>query len=115
TVSITSYTDVSCFGDHTGNASAEASGGTPGYVYLWSTGDTGSVVSHLWAGTHILSVQDANGCIRSDAVLITQPPELTVNITHTDISCYGDNNGHVAVAVNGGTPGYAYLWNSGQT
>ncbi|NBC08403.1 MAG: hypothetical protein GVY26_14510 [Bacteroidetes bacterium] len=41
----------------------EASGGTPPYAYLWSTGATGTTATGLPAGTYGLTVTDANGCV----------------------------------------------------
>ena len=39
--------DLSCFGDQNGVATASASGGTPGYTYLWNTGATGFQLNNL--------------------------------------------------------------------
>jgi len=46
-----------------GSVTATASGGTPGYSYLWSTGSTGATTSGLAMGTYTVTVTDANGCI----------------------------------------------------
>ncbi|MBL0287138.1 MAG: SprB repeat-containing protein [Bacteroidetes bacterium] len=37
---IGSSTDAICFGTNTGTATVVVSGGTPGYTYLWSNGQT---------------------------------------------------------------------------
>ena len=41
----------------------ETLGGTPPYEYSWSTGDIGTTVSGLPAGTYGLTITDANGCV----------------------------------------------------
>ncbi|MBI3510273.1 MAG: gliding motility-associated C-terminal domain-containing protein [Bacteroidetes bacterium] len=46
-----------------GSASVTASGGTPGYTYLWSNSATASSISNLTAGIYTVTVTDANGCI----------------------------------------------------
>lgn len=46
-----------------GSISANALGGSGApYSYVWSTGDTGSMLSNVPAGTYTLTVTDAGGC-----------------------------------------------------
>jgi hypothetical protein len=54
-----------------------ASGGTPPYSYLWSSGDTiPNIVPCNTPGsyTYILVVTDSNGCTASDSVIVTVLP-----------------------------------------
>ena len=44
------------------NLTANISGGTPPYTYLWNTGETSFMISPLNNGTYTLIVTDANGC-----------------------------------------------------
>jgi len=44
---------------------------------------------------------------------ITQPLEISVNLTLTNVSCFGGNDGTVSANVIGGTPPYNYTWNTG--
>ncbi|MBL4577516.1 MAG: T9SS type A sorting domain-containing protein, partial [Flavobacteriales bacterium] len=46
----------------TGTASVSATGGTPPYTYLWSTGQTTSGIAGLCEGTYTATVTDAKGC-----------------------------------------------------
>jgi hypothetical protein len=59
--SVTS-TDETAAGASDGTATANVSGGTPGYTYLWSNGATTSSISGLAPGTYCVTVTDANGC-----------------------------------------------------
>ncbi|MEO1258994.1 MAG: GEVED domain-containing protein [Bacteroidota bacterium] len=54
-----------------GSASVQAFGGTPPYVYLWSTGSTAATINDLEAGSYSVSVSDANGCLSMGTVLVT--------------------------------------------
>ncbi len=54
----------------TGAIQVTISGGTPGYSYLWSDGNTGEDRTGLGAGTYILSTSDVNNCTRSDTILV---------------------------------------------
>jgi hypothetical protein len=46
----------------TGTAQVTASGSTPPYTYLWSSGQTTSSIFGLCPGTYTATVTDANGC-----------------------------------------------------
>ena len=79
---ITSSTNVLCYGTATGSASVTPSGGTSPYTYLWSNGSTDQTASGLIAGTYSVTVTDKNGCFVTlmNAVTITQPAGvITVN------------------------------------
>ncbi|MBL7893253.1 MAG: SprB repeat-containing protein [Bacteroidia bacterium] len=47
------------------------SGGTGAYTYSWSTGSTGIMASNLGCSTYTLSVNDANGCIATTAIVVS--------------------------------------------
>ena len=116
TISIsTTNTTLSCFGSCNGTASANASGGTPPYSFLW-TGPSGpyftQAVSGLCAGTFTVKVTDAVGCFNTATVTFTNPPQLNVGTTVTNITCNGLCNGVATATPNGGTGGYTYSWNT---
>jgi gliding motility-associated-like protein len=116
TITITSSaTGLSCFGSCNGTASANASGGNPPYIYLWSNGQTTSTATGLCAGTYYITVHDNGGCTNSDSVVFSNPPQLMGSTSQTNISCNGACVGTAADTVTGGTPPYTYLWSNGQT
>jgi len=93
--SIASTTNINCYGQSTGGVTASGSGGTSPYTYLWSTGATTNVISHLPAGVYTITVTDANGCTNNTHVSATllHQPHLTVNIPIvTTVSCFGGAN-----------------------
>ncbi|MDQ3046626.1 MAG: PKD domain-containing protein, partial [Bacteroidota bacterium] len=111
--SITSQTNVGCFGGSTGSVTVSATGGTPGYMYSINGGAFGASATFntLPAGTHTVTVRDANNCTFNITVTITQPPALTLTTTSTNATCTA-SNGSATVTPAGGTPAYTYLWNS---
>ncbi|MCB9266569.1 MAG: T9SS type A sorting domain-containing protein [Lewinellaceae bacterium] len=111
-----SGTDINCPGADDGTASASASGGTPPYTYAWSNGATTADISGLAAGTYTVTATDANLCVISGSVTISEPPPFQgMVITVIDLLCAGDDNGSATVTVSGGTPPYTYAWSNGQT
>lgn len=115
--SIASQINDSCFGQCNGRLVATASGGTPGYSYLWNNaGTTGALDSNLCIGTYRVTTTDALGCTASVSGTITQPTVLTVRFTtaHND-SCSGQCNGDASALGFGGTPPYSYTWSTGAT
>jgi gliding motility-associated-like protein len=113
----TSSTNVTCFGLSNGTAQAAASGGTPGYSYLWSPGGfTTPTVSNLGAGTYTVCVTDANGCSICNTIIITQPNQLFGDPTLIrNVTCFGACNGSVYSNVSGGSPPYVFNWTPGVT
>ncbi|MCB0704348.1 MAG: fibronectin type III domain-containing protein [Saprospiraceae bacterium] len=49
-------------------------GGTPNYEYNWSNGATTQDISGLSAGTYVVAVTDANGCLETATILVDGPP-----------------------------------------
>jgi len=114
-VGVASQVNVKCFGDNTGSAKLALSGGTIPYTYLWNTNpvQTTSIASLLTAGSYTVVATDKNGCQFTQSYIITQPnAPLTLNLSHTDVVCYGGNNGTANVVVSGGTPAYTYTWST---
>jgi gliding motility-associated-like protein len=112
-ISITSQTNVSCFGGNNGVATTSVSGGTsgPGFPqYSWSNGQNTGTATNLSAGVYTVSVTDASGCVASTSLTITQPPALTVNVAGTNPKCFNATNGSANAGVLGGTAPYSYSW-----
>jgi hypothetical protein len=109
--SITSQTNVLCFGTATGTATVNATGGTGSYTYQWSpSGGTAATASNLSAGTYTVVIRDTNNCNISKTVTITQPGTLAANTTQTNVLCFGTATGGASVSVTGGSGIYSYQW-----
>lgn len=107
---ITSSSNVDCFGSCNGQATVSANGGTSPYSYLWSSGDNTPTAPGLCANSYSVSVTGGNGCKGIDSVIITQPSPISASLTKTDVSCSGGNNGTAAVIASGGVSPYSYYW-----
>ncbi|MGA0560313.1 SdrD B-like domain-containing protein, partial [Larkinella sp. VNQ87] len=110
-----SVTAVQCGGGATGIASVVVTGGTPTYTYLWSNGMTTSSIDNLVAGTYTVDVTDANGCVSSTAVSVTQPAGLSVELSPSTLVCGSTTGDIVMTSIVGGTSPYRYLWSNGMT
>ncbi|WP_276134123.1 gliding motility-associated C-terminal domain-containing protein [Polluticoccus soli] len=107
-------TDVSCYQGNNGVATVTAAGGTAPYNYSWNTTPVQSTATAngLIAGNYTATVTDAQGCITSVSVTITEPQLLVATATNTNVSCHGGTNGTALVATTGGTTPYSYSWNT---
>lgn len=112
---VETITNVSCNGLSNGGISIVVSGGVPGYTYLWSTGTTDDHIQYQPAGNYTVSVTDGNNCQVVFTYNISEPLLLEVSGIAENIDCNGNNNGSITLTVAGGTPGYSYLWDSGET
>ncbi len=112
TMAVASQTNVNCFGASTGTANVSTSGGTGPYTYTWSPGSlTGASQTGLAAGTYTIAIKDANSCVGTGTVIITQPTSsLTAVISATTITGCGSSTGGATVTASGGTPSYTYAW-----
>jgi len=106
----------SCTGDSDGSITAQGSGGTPGYTYMWSNGGSGSGIDNLPAGTYSVTITDNNGCSAETSTTLTDPDPLVVDLVGTvNPSCEGSADGIIEVAGGGGSFPYTYIWSNGAT
>ncbi|MFM9026789.1 MAG: gliding motility-associated C-terminal domain-containing protein, partial [Bacteroidota bacterium] len=112
--------DASCNGNADGQASATVFGGTPGYSYSWSNGDTTNTLQLASAGTYYLTVTDANNCIYQDSIEISQPDVLSASAVASvfpsgdNISCNGASDGSIDLTVAGGTLPFTFVWSNNE-
>jgi len=107
-------TDATCRGND-GKITAIPAGGTPPYTYLWSNGATTASIEDLLPIPYTVEIKDEAGCIVQGSTVVMQPNSLTVTGTITPLRCHNASNAAIALAVQGGTAPYQYLWNTGAT
>lgn len=108
--------DVSCNGANDGSVNnVVATGGTPGYTFLWSNGATSQDVTGLSGGIYAVTVTDNVGCQATAGFVINEPDVISLTTSNTNVTCSGLNNGTVNLAVSGGTSPYTYAWSNGET
>lgn len=111
TSSISSQTNVNCFGGTNGSVTIASTGGTSPYTYSLNGGAAGSssTFSSLTAGSYTITVTDANACTTTVPVTITQPAALVLTTSSVNAICTAAN-GSATVNATGGTPNYTYSW-----
>ena len=102
-----------CFNTATGIVSTSATGGNPGYTYVWSpTQGNVATASNLVFGIYNITVTDANGCTEMSNATVTEPPQLSIVMSPNTTICFGTSTDLLAT-VGGGTTGYTYSWDNG--
>ncbi|MBL4578484.1 MAG: T9SS type A sorting domain-containing protein, partial [Flavobacteriales bacterium] len=111
TSAMTDSTNNSCNGSCDGTATVTAAGGTAPYFYNWDApgGQTDTTATGLCAGIWTVEVTDADGCIDTAAVTITEPLLIVPTMASSDATC-GVSNGQASVTASGGVGPYIYLW-----
>jgi len=108
--------EPSCYGGSTGSIALSVVGGTAPYNYAWS-GSLPSTNSqtNVPAGTYAVTVTDANNQTASYTVVVAQPFAINPGAAPSNASSHGTSDGYIDLNVDGGTPGYSYLWSDGET
>ena len=93
--------------------------GSGSYIYSWTGpngfSSNGKDISNLEAGVYELIISDINGCSYPYTFTINSESGLTVDLTKTDISCFGINDGSISSVITGGSGNYGYLWSTNST
>lgn len=111
TASITSQTNVKCFGNVTGAASLTRGGGTSPYTYLWTGGAITQNLTNVVAGIYSVTVTDDSLCTVTASVTITEPAAaLSTSVLAIDADCFGATTGSANTTTTGGTSPYTYIW-----
>lgn len=101
---------VKCNNGFDGKLTVTINGGTVPYDYLWSNGATTFAAQNLIAGDYGFLITDANGCLLSDTLTVTQPDPIVMNEVITPVTCFGLTNGIIDISPVGGTAPYQYTW-----
>jgi len=103
-------------GSNNGVITANVSGGTNPYNYLWSNGSTFSSISGLSSGNYTVTVSDGNACTKtaSSNIINTGNPSIFISSLN-NVTCNGGSNGSINITVLGGTSPYSFLWSNGAT
>lgn len=108
-------TDVRCFGNTNGTATATTTGGGGGVTFLWSTGAGMASLNNLAPNTYTVTATDNAGCTTTEIAIIAEPALLTNSFTIQSVSCFGAADGTLTAMPGGGTPAFNYNWSNGET
>lgn len=106
-------TNVVCHSQANGAITISQTGLTTPVSYVWSSGHTGTAVSGLAAGTYTVYATDANNCMISKTITVTQPEKLTFEAGVNSAPSCGASDGEIEVwGQSGGVPPYTTTWSN---
>lgn len=106
--------EPSCFNGTDGQITVTPIGGTPPFDVDWSNGGMGTTVNSLTVGTYGISIDDSNGCLFTDQIILSQPNPIQVLLENLESpECNGIDDGTIEINVSGGNGGYNFEWSNG--
>ena len=110
-----SAVSVICNGQSNGQINLTSSGGIPPYQYSidnginWQSANSFQVA----AGNYTVKVKDANNCIKTTTVAVSEPAPLTATVAVTNATCNGGNDGTMTINASGGNGSFQYSVDGG--
>jgi gliding motility-associated-like protein len=93
---------------------ANVTGGSGPYTYLWSNGATTPIISNLGPGTYTLTVTDTNGCRAQESIEILPAPNWRLNLEAlSPVSCFGGNDGSIQLSLIEAREPVSIRWSHG--
>ena len=127
-ITFTEKDDIDCFGDTTGSAVANISGGSGVYTYQWYSGQypgpitplagqSGTVVNGMATGVNFgvgfytIEIDDlVGGCTYYGVFEETGPAPIVVNVvSDASVTCNGGTDATASVTISGGVAPYAWV------
>ncbi|WP_118975850.1 T9SS type B sorting domain-containing protein [Taibaiella koreensis] len=110
-----SWTQPFCPGGNTGTITVTATGSNPPFMYAVNAlpYGTATTLSGFAAGSHVVHVRDAAGCIKDTSITITNPPGMSLSLNIKKPVCSPVSNGQITVSATNGTAPYQYAINTG--
>ncbi len=113
------YTNVTTTSGNDGSITITVKTGNNGYNYSISSPNLTTPISNtsgrfttLKAGNYIVKVTDSKQKVFTMTVNITEPYQLTCDVTSTNVTTNGGNNGSITIKVKTGNGGYNYTVNT---
>ncbi len=100
---------VSCRGGNDGFINLSPSGGTAPYMIAWSTGSNDGNLADLMSGNYQVTVTDAQACVDTLDILLSEPSSLNSTLSSLPTTCYDNSEGTIIIEnINGGVPDYGW-------
>ncbi len=106
---------VSCPGALDGEATVTVTGGTMPYTYEWDNGETTPTAAMLGAGSHDVTITDANACMITASVNIDDAAPLGITLDNDTPANCTSCDGTANITINGGVMPYVYTWSNGNS
>lgn len=85
-------------GNNNGAIAITATGGTPAYIYNWSTGSTSEDITGLSCGNYSVTVVDANNCTATGSYFVDCSVSVIDNFDNADIQIFPNpSNGKIYI------------------
>lgn len=113
--------DTKCAGTATGKIYLYPQNGQAPYTYSWASDANGPLnvnsdeLINISKGRYYATITDASGCSYSTSFLLLDASPLVLNAKLSTTSCQNNTSGAIDVSVNGGAPGYTYIWSNNET
>ncbi len=113
-------TQQGCFGTQDNQATATGFGGTGGFTYSWSNGQSAATATNLDTIPYTVTVTDDSGCTAVDTILPADLEEISFLIITNPPSCNGEIDGRLGINLITGGNGqtfedYTITWSTGDT
>jgi gliding motility-associated-like protein len=112
------FTNVTCLYGSNGAISLNVNGGMAPFTYTWSNGASSQTINNIPAGGYSVTVEDANGCVINQPLLIPVMQPDSVQLDSFIVACPvpGSGNTQVTVFPSGGSAGvYQISYDNGNT
>ncbi len=110
-LSIEDQQDALCNSLNDGMVMVDVIQGTSPYTYAWDQSSSiDSVANDLFAGTHMVTVTDANGCTDQISATISEPQPLSITDLTPDSVICAEAYIDIQATGNGGSTPYIYTW-----
>jgi len=105
--------NATCNGTCDGQVAVNATGATEYSIDNGTTFQASNIFNNVCAGTHVVVIINAVGCLEYSTAIITEPLPLVVNVNTTNLLCYNVCAGEIDIAATGGTPAIQYSIDNG--
>ncbi len=104
-------TNIICFGDENGTATAMPNDGTAPFTYQWSNGGDTQTITGLAPGEYEVTVTDAEGNTDTDIAFVFGPnAPMEVKTSSNFATCESSLDGKLNAEAKGGYAPYTYTW-----
>ena len=97
--------NVNCFGQANGGATASGTGGTTPFAYVWDNTATTATITGVIADTFMVTITDVNNCTDTASVMITEPPMMVLSLRNDTAVCLNE-----VLVLDAGTGYSSYAW-----
>ena len=117
-VRVPNDTVTSCTGQTTiGTLSASSTGGTAGYTYSWTGGQTTATITGLGTGSYCVTATDNVGCTAATCAAVDViSTSIVFNAAQIkNVSCSGGSTGQIILSTTGGVAPITFSWSGGSS